>query len=119
MTAPTRHEIIDAREALAELRALAENNPPHHDNRAEELENRILTVLPSTPPPTMADMDWDEDKHYLAEARHNVHGQVIMVGLNSDRLIEFFIPNLRDHRCDVDRPDTLTPTGRRYTLAEM
>ena len=67
----------------------------------------------------MAEIEWDDDKHYLAEAEHDVYGQVIMLGLDAGGLIEFIIPSRRDFRCDTDRPGNLTPTGKRYTLTEV
>ena len=119
MTSPTRAQILNAHEALAELRALVESNPPRHDTHAEKLESRIFAALPPLPQPTMAEVEWDSDKHYLAEAEHDVYGQVIMLGLDAGGLIEFIIPSRRDFRCDTDSPGNLTPTGKRYTLTEV
>lgn len=119
MPNPTRQEILDAHDALAELRALVESNPPRHDTHAEKLESRIFAALPPLPQPTMAEVEWDSDKHYLAEAEHDVYGQVIMLGLDAGGLIEFIIPSRHDFRCDTDSPGNLTPTGKRYTLTEV
>lgn len=119
MTNPTRQEIIDAHEALAELRALAESNPPRHDTHAEKLESRIFAALPPRPQPTMAEVEWDDELHYLAEAKYEPYGSVIMLGPADDGLIEFFSPRLRECRYDSAYRGTLTLTGRRYTLTEV
>lgn len=120
MTTPTRHEIIDAYKALGKLRDLAENNSPHHDNHAEELENLILAVLPPMPQPTMADVGWSDDKHYLAEAEHPDYGKVIMLGESfSAGLIRTISTKENGGFWQTVKDKDLTPTGRRYTLTEM
>ena len=118
MTQPTRQDIIDAHDALAELRALVESNPPRHDTHAEKLESHIFAALPPLPQPTMAEVEWDNDKHYLAEAEHPGWGKVIMLGIGEEKLIDVFIPHLRKSNCIVPRGN-LTPTGKRYTLTEV
>lgn len=118
MPNPTRQDIIDAHDALAELRALVESNPPRHDTHAEKLESRIFAALPPIPRPTMAEVEWDDEKHYLAEAKHYICGNVIMLGPDHDGSIEFFVPKFHASRYDAARPYTLIPTGRRYTLTE-
>lgn len=119
MTNPTRQEIIDAHDALAELRALVESNPPRHDTHAEKLESRIFAALPPLPQPTMAEVEWDNDKHYLAEAEHSEYGKVVMVGLDENGLVEFFLPRFCANRCHKVAREDLTPTGKRYTLTEV
>ena len=114
MTNPTREEIISAHEALETLCARVLEDTPVY-----AMKILILAALPPKPQPTMADVGWDNDKHYLAEAEHDVYGQVIMLGLDAGGLIEFIIPSRRDFRCDTDSPGTLTPTGKRYTLTEV
>ena len=121
MPNPTRQEIIDAHEALDCLTYLAESfalSVSGDRDDIKKLQQTTLAALPTKPQPTMAEVEWDDDKHYLAEAKHDIHGQVIMLGLDAGGLIEFIIPSLRDYRRDADQPDTLTPTGKRYTLTE-
>lgn len=119
MPNPTREDIIEAHDALGELRALAESNPPRHDTHAEKLEGRIFAALPPLPQPTMAEVEWDDDKHYLAEAEHSAWGKVIMLNkaftsgdiralINEDGAISI----------GCITPKYLTPTGKRYTLTE-
>lgn len=116
MPNPSRQEIIDAYQELDVLLGFSE------DHAIYDVKARCAVIekaLPPRPQPTMAEVEWDDDEHYLAEAKHDIHGQVVMLGLDAGGLIEFIIPSLRDYRCDADRPDTLTPTGKRYTLTEV
>lgn len=120
MPNPTREDIIAAHDSLKEITGYLDHSFSGHtwDLISHLLEN-VQEALPPKPQPTMAEIEWDDDKHYLAEAKHDIHGQVIMLGLDAGGLIEFIIPSLRDYRCDADQPDTLTPTGKRYTLTEV
>lgn len=113
MTNPTRKEIIDAHEALDTLcRETGVNTP------VNALKWLILKALPPKPQPTMAEIEWDDNKHYLAEAEHPGWGKVIMLGIGEEKLIDVFIPHLRKSNCIVPRGN-LTPTGKRYTLTEV
>lgn len=117
MTNPTRQEIIDAHEALKYLVKNLYGISLEEDKDTLSY-NRLIKFLPPIPRLTMADVEWDDKLHYLAEAEHDVYGQVIMLGLDAGGLIEFIIPSRSDFRCDTDNPGNLTPTGRRYTLTE-
>ena len=121
MSDPTREEIINAHKALEDLKNVAINATDFYSDAVlyTQWKKQILAALPPCPQPTMAETQWDEDKHYLAEAKHDVHDQVIMLGLDAGGLIEFIIPSLRDYKRDADQPDTLTPTGNRYVLTEV
>ena len=118
MSTPTRQEIIDAHEALLELSGLAE------ELAVTEVETRqawkyhayILAALPPLPRPTMAEVEWDDDKHFLAEAEQSILGKVVMLGPNEDGFINFCFLSRRESKYDAAYPSTLTPTGRRYTL---
>lgn len=120
MTQPTRQEILDAHDALAELRALVESNPPRHDTHAEKLESRIFAALPPLPQPTMAEVEWDDEKHCLREAEHPEYGKVIMLS-HIDYCNQIAVLWSGSRRfidlCVV--PEDLTLTGRRYTLTEV
>lgn len=120
MTQPTRQEILDAHDALAELRALVESNPPRHDTHAEKLESRIFAALPPLPQPTMAEVEWDDDKHYLAEAEHPTFGKVIMLERSAcPGFIRFARAKENEPTWQAAEEKTLTPTGKRYTLTEV
>lgn len=120
MTNPTHQQIITAYESLRELCRLADNPPlfvfkdPH---KISELRQSILAALPLQP--TMDEVEWDDDKHFLAEAEQCKYGKVIMLGLDETGFIEFFIPRLGENRYGRVHPDTLTPTGKRYTPTEV
>lgn len=107
----TRQEIIDAHKALE---ALSKRSLGTH-----YVEIAIRKVLPPIPQPTMADIEWDDKKHYLAEAEYEPYGSIIMLGPADDGFIEFFSPRLRECRCDSAYRGTLIPTGKRYTLTEV
>lgn len=112
MTNPTRQEIIDAQLARqwAEWDKSCEVSSP-------EIQAAANFILAHTTPPTMADVEWDDELHYLAEAEHPNWGKVIMLGIGEEKLIDVFIPHLRKSNCIVPRRN-LTPTGRRYILQE-
>lgn len=120
MTNPTRQEIVNAHKALEDLKNVALNSAHFCSDTVlyTKWQKQILAALPPKPQPTMAGVEWDDELHYLAEAEHDVYGQVIMLASDVDGLIEFFIPARRDFRCDTDRPCNLTPTGKRYALKE-
>ena len=112
MTQSTRQEILDAHEELEKLC----NRLPG----TRRAKMTILAALPPKPQPTMAEVEWDDDTHYLAEAEHPEYGKVIMLGMN------FFFGRIRimsakekDALWHLAHPESLTPTGERYTLTEV
>ncbi|MDK7047775.1 hypothetical protein QP324_04190 [Corynebacterium sp. UMB0012] len=121
MTTPTRQDIINAHDSLEELKRAALKSADFCGDTDHFLmcKDEILKVLPPKPRPTMDEVEWDDGEHFLAEAEQNIHGQVIMLGLDENGLIEYFVPRFHAQRYDAARPDTLTPTGRRYTLTEV
>lgn len=121
MTTPNRDQIIRAHEALERLeRAVWKGSENEYEEMYHsEAKDIILSILPPKPAPTMADIEWNDDKHYLAEAEHPDYGKVIMLGLNSYSLIDFFAPERYSSRFKDAPPEILTPTGKRYTLTEV
>lgn len=114
MTEPTRQEIIDAYEALETLCARVGEDTP-----VNAMRSLILTALPPKPLPTMAEVEWDDDKHYLAEAEHTYWGKVIMLYRHAGlRQIQYLRAGGANEIRLAD-PADLTPTGRRYTLTEV
>lgn len=82
MSQPTRQEIIRAHEALSDLTYLADKYITSTLGGLDEtrkLRQSILAALPPKPQPTMAEVEWDDDKHYLAEAEHVDWGKVVML----------------------------------------
>lgn len=112
MTNPTRKEII---EAYRELDMLLGHYDDRNPERVPECRAIIEKALPPKPRPTMADVEWDDNVHYLAEAEHAKWGKVVMIYLDSFGTI----------RCAVKGDlyfaarEDLTPTGRRCTLTEV
>jgi len=112
MPNPTRQEILDAYNTLE---ALCARLPATRAAKAS-----ILAALPPKPKPTMAEIKWDDDKHYLAEAEHPDFGKVIMLGKSwVFEQIDILVNNDQGISFQLEYPADLTPTGRRYTLTEV
>lgn len=121
MSNPTRQEIIAANNALAALVCVALSNTSDPDEKdLIKTEGRaIAAVLPPRPRPTMAEVEWDDEKHYLAEAEHPGFGKVIMLHPASDTEIECLCNWRGLYRAYSLIAAYLTPTGKRYTLTEV
>lgn len=115
MTEPTREQILAAHRALAHLYNAASDGLPISEQVARSIRGEILTALPPKPRPTMAEIEWDDDVHYLAEAEHADWGKMVMI----------YHDRFGSIRCAVKGEvyiaarEDLTPTGRRYTLTEV
>lgn len=124
---PTRKEILAAYDALDDLLIYAKSYEQESGfNRvklqalAQELRQDIENALPPIPEPTMAEIEWDDDKHYLAEAEHPDQGKVIMLfqtAITENIFIDFHKDGER--HLIFSPPEHLTPTGRRYELTEL
>ena len=115
MPNPTRKEIIYAHDGLDILCERADKSAP-----SDVLKNYILKARPPRPQPTMAEVEWDDNEHYLAEAENPIWGRSIMIFQSVDTgniLIEFRENGERN--LVYTPPAYLTPTGRRYTLTEV
>lgn len=116
---PTRQEILDAHSALEELKNVALSAADFCGDTEKYLmwKNEILKALPPKPQPTMAEIEWDEGEHFLAEAKHPEWGAVVMLYEYGD-----FIRCMQTSEgpkivLGASR-EYLTPTGRRYVLQE-
>ena len=121
MPKPTRQEIIDAYTAVTTLARLAEEFTPVRVEEHKEINDLHLAVraaLPPKPQPTMAEIEWDDKKHYLAEAESESGVKVVMLSQNRDFIRCIQPPNAGDVVIGVPSED-LTPTGRRYTPTEV
>ena len=121
MPNPTRQEIIDAYTAVTTLARLAEEFTPVRVEEHKEINDLHLAVraaLPPKPQPTMAEVEWDDNKHYLAEAESESGVKVVMLSQNRDFIRCIQPPNAGDVVIGVPSED-LTPTGRRYTPTEV
>lgn len=67
---------------------------------------------------TLADTPWNADEHYLAEAEHPDYGLVTLLQETYDGKIRCVFNREEETFLVLVRPETLTLTGRRYTLAE-
>lgn len=111
----TRQEIINAYSALDDLR---DNALEWEGIKAQKQYDAVLKILPPIPRPTMNEIEWDDDEHFLAEAEHPDWGKVVM--LRESALIIFVQPiEKRMGDIHVARVEELTPTGKRYTLTEV
>lgn len=118
MNTHNRDQIIRAHEALERLERAAwkgsENE--YEEMYHSEAKDIILSVLPPKPAPTMAEIEWDDDKHYLAEAVVTPsYDKVIMLWVTAGGLISIIEGGLMRG----ESPENLTPTGFRYTLEEV
>nr|DAI15213.1 MAG TPA: hypothetical protein [Caudoviricetes sp.] len=121
MTDLTRQEILDAYSALEELKNVALSAADFCGDTEKFLmwKNEILKALPPKPQPTMAEIEWDDEKHYLAEAEHSEYGKVTMVSkAASCGDINYLRTGTNSCLLSLGSPDKLTPTGRRYILQE-
>ena len=115
MSKPTRQEILDAQLARqwAEWNKSCEVSSP-------EIQAAANFILAHTTPLTMADVEWDDDKHCLREAEHPEYGKVIMLShINYCNQIAVLWSGNRKYIDLCVAPEDLTPTGRRYTLTEV
>ena len=112
-------DIIDAHSAVGELQhiALKTTTDPFEKRGINAFVECIHIALPPKPMPTMADIEWDDEKHFLAEAEHSKYGKVIMIG---DAHLHTLVINPNDDITKTAYVDSarLTPTGRRYTLTD-
>lgn len=110
----TRQEIIDAQLARqwAEWNKSCEVSSP-------EIQAAANFILAHTTPPTMADVEWDDELHYLAEAENRAWGKVIMLfkKAKTGKILSHFHEDGEQCFVCLD-PCDLTPTGRRYILQE-
>lgn len=118
MPNPTRQEIINAQLARqwAEWNKSCEVSSP-------EIQAAANFILAHTNPLTMAEVEWDDDKHYLAEAevRTESEGGVKVVMLNPTPSRQILCLRRAYSMPGAYRvsPAHLTPTGKRYTLTEV
>lgn len=119
MTNPTRQEIIEAYRELYMLLGFYQDRNPE---RAPKTRAIIENALPPLPRLTMAEVEWDSDKHYLTEAEHPGLSKVIMIDkvfYTEDTYIYVLVTDEDETYGCLASPSNLTPTGHRYTLTEV
>lgn len=122
MPNPTRAQILNAHEALEELKNVALSAADFCGDTEKYLawKSEIIAALPPLPRPTMAEVEWDDDEHYLAEAEHGTYSGVVMLSKNALSGTVRVLAKIGDIN-DVRTVEAveLTPTGKRYTLTEV
>lgn len=115
MTNPTRKDLIDVQLA----RQWAERNKTCEVS-SPEIQAAANFILANTPAPTMAEVEWDDDKYYLAEAESEAYGLVIMLQKSKEtgNILIIFRGELKDYLI-WQKPNFLAPTGKRYALTEV
>lgn len=123
MPNPIREEIINAHDALSSLTYLADNyisSTSGGGDEVRELRQAIIKALPPRPQPTMAEIEWDNDKHRFAEAENPDHGEVIMLNVSQiSGKVRIFFNQYGEFYLGYASPENLTPTGRKYELKEI
>lgn len=74
----------------------------------------VQKALPPKPVPTMAEVNWDDEDIYLAEARHEDGRVVLMIEYISESRIGFILNGTFDSAHESE----LTPTGTTYKIVE-
>ena len=116
MPNPTRGDIIEAHKALTNLLKLASGTSTASAIFNEQI---VRDALPPKPQPTMAEVEWDDSKHYLAEAEHSFLGKVVMINYDPGLERILYICDGKPNGEGLSSLERLTPTGRRYTLTEV
>lgn len=117
MSQPSPRQIINAHGALNRLTRLAGNylsSISDEDDVTGQLRQFVLRVLPPEPQPTMDEIGWDDEQHYLAEAETEDGIKVVMLSQNGDFIRCIQPPNAGDVVIGLPKKE-LTPTGRYYT----
>lgn len=122
MSNPTREEIINAHKALEDLQNVAMNAADFCSDTVlyTQWKKQILAALPPRPQPTMAETQWNDNKHRLAEAEYVNGGTVVMLAMHKEcDEIKCLTTADDSFRIIYLKPDHLIPTSKRYILAEV
>lgn len=77
-------------------------------------------ILATTTPPTMADVEWNDEKHHLGGAIDAEGTEVVMIGTFSGTIRVWDVDEVNERFAPVlENPGTLTPNGKRYELREI
>lgn len=117
MTSPTREEIIRAHETLNDLCDCLRMGWRVSPANIKDSKDAIKKALPPLPRSTMAEIRWDDDMHFLAEAKNDIGISFLMLKKHDIGNIKCVVYPSFETR--IVRADALTPTGKRYTLTEV
>lgn len=117
MANPTQRDITRAYDALDKLSKAALEATASVDEICMLLSwhKDIFGALPPKPEPTMEDIGWDEDEHYLAEAVTKKGTKLIMLELDDDVILTVHPDTTEFINFDLYE---LTPTGRKFEFKE-
>ena len=73
----------------------------------------IEHIMATTPEPTMADVEWSDEKHHLAGATSRGGDEVVMMWNDVDETKQIICHD------SAWEPDRLTPNGKKYRLVEV
>lgn len=120
MSNPTRDDILAAHDALIQMSVRLKAGMKSSEHSVQCLREDILKALPPRPKPTMADVEWDDRDHFLAEAEHPEYGKVIMLDMSfiTGEVSTLFKKDGVIYSPYV-LPENLTPTGKKYKLVEQ
>lgn len=76
-------------------------------------------ILATTTPPTMADVEWNDEKHYLAGAVDADGHEVVMLDKLHGNIRVCDVDQMGLGRPVLESPKTITPNGKRYELREV
>nr|DAP56551.1 MAG TPA: hypothetical protein [Caudoviricetes sp.] len=114
MSQPTREEIIRAYQTLNHLCDCLEVGCTFGPATIKASKNAIEKALLPKPKRTMAEIQWDNEEHYLAEAETENGIKVVMLSQDENVIKCIQPPNAGDVVIGLPKKD-LTPTGRYYT----
>lgn len=111
------YEINAAHDALEKLERMALKHTEYQEDKelCAYWKYLIHKALPENPTPTMANIEWDSDKHLFAEAEHPHYGKVMMLQNYENNYIGAIDVDNFNKKPRLFSAHYLTPTGYRYT----
>ena len=123
----TREAVITAYEALDRFTQLSFTDDPatnrYREHEISQLKEKITQVLPPNPQPTMAEIEWNNNKHFLTIARVRSNSpengsRYIMLhnGIYDDEIDIIYCVAEENPHGHVSRihGEFLIPTGEKY-----
>lgn len=89
------------------------------DVSSPEIQAAADFILANTAPPTMADVEWDSEKYYLAGAVDANGDEVVMLSKWFGSIRVFQVGQMDLAYPVLESPKTLTPNGKRYELRDI
>lgn len=118
MSQPTREEIIEAQLARQWAEQVQQSDAEYERRgrrySGDPMRAAAAYILSHTPASTMAEVEWDDELHYMAEAETEDGIKVVMLSQSRDFIRCIQPPNAGDVVIGLPREE-LTPTGRYYT----